>query len=99
MVAHKGTVKPATSAETPFLRVWFRVTGMVAAEEEVADVAELNVLRDLLRAQVAVVVKDGHVRGVVVEKASGGGGGEQEILIHKRSHRAKPPIFLHNNPC
>ena len=35
MVAQSGIVKPAISSLTPFFRVCARVTGMVAAEEEV----------------------------------------------------------------
>jgi hypothetical protein len=35
MVAQSGTVNPAMSSLTPFLRVWRRVTGMVAAEDDV----------------------------------------------------------------
>ena len=35
MVAHSGTTKPATESETPFFLVEARVTGMVAAEDEV----------------------------------------------------------------
>ena len=35
IVAHRGMVKEATASETPFFLVWRRVTGIVAAEEEV----------------------------------------------------------------
>ena len=35
IVAQSGMVKPAMPSVTPFFRVCFSVTGMVAAEEEV----------------------------------------------------------------
>ena len=35
MVAHRGTVKPAISSETPFCCVCLKVTGMVAALDDV----------------------------------------------------------------
>jgi hypothetical protein len=37
MVAHKGTVKPAIPSSTPFFKVCFKVTGIVAAEEDVPN--------------------------------------------------------------
>ena len=33
MVEQRGITKPATSSETPFLRVWASVTGIVAADD------------------------------------------------------------------
>ena len=33
MVAHNGTVKPATLGSTPNEMVWRKVTGMVAADD------------------------------------------------------------------
>ena len=34
-MAHKGIVKLATGSETPAIRAWRSVTGMVAADDEV----------------------------------------------------------------
>ena len=56
---------------------------MVAAQPDLRDVGEAAVLVDLLRAQVAVVVQDGHVRGVVVVENARRGRLEQEVLVQK----------------
>ena len=55
-VAHKGTTKPATSSLTPILIVWRRVTGIVAADDDVpsavkyAGIMVQSILNGFLRA-------------------------------------------------
>ncbi len=52
-------------------------------QPELGDVAELDVLGDLLRHEVAVIVDDGHLLGVLVVELPGGLRLEHEIGVDK----------------
>ena len=56
---------------------------VVAAEPDLGDVLELPVLRDVLGRQVAVVVEDRHLAGVLVVQPLRGLAAQQEILSHE----------------
>ena len=63
---------------------------VVAGQPRFADVGELLVLIDLLGIEVAVVVEDGHVRGVLVIQTARGLTGEQEVVGEEGFHIAVP---------
>ena len=63
-------------------RAPFVVVAVVAVHQpELGDVAELDVLGDLLRHEVAVVVDDGHFRRVLVVELAGGLRLEHEVVV------------------
>ncbi len=68
---------------------------MVPPQPDLGDVLEPAVLEDLFGADMAVVVRDRHALGVLVEEGLGGLGLEQEILVHKRFHGTGTLLFFH----
>ena len=67
---------------------------MVAAKEQLGDVFKLNIFRNFTRAQVAMIINDGHFLGILVIQLFRRIGGEKEILVHKRFQNPLPP-YLH----
>ena len=61
---------------------------MVSTQPKLGDTAELMVFGYHLRNQMAMVVDDGHLLGVVVIKVLSCLGREQEVFVHKGFHTA-----------
>ena len=61
---------------------------VIAAQHQMADVAIVDVVDDFVHLQMAVIVIDGHIFGIIVEQRARGFGAEQKILVHKRFHGA-----------
>lgn len=59
---------------------------MVAAQPHLGDVLKPAVLEDLPRADVAVIVDDGHIRRIFMIELLRRGSGKQKILVHKGFH-------------
>ncbi len=64
---------------TPFIMV----AVMPVHQPELGDVAELDVLGNLLRHQMAMVIDDGHVLGMLVIKLPGSLALKHEIFVDK----------------
>ena len=63
---------------------------VVAGQPGLSQVGELLVLVDLLGIEMAVIVEDGHVLGVLIVEAASGFAAEQEVLGNKRFHSSNP---------
>ena len=61
-------------------------------QHEPPDVGEGAVFRDFLRAQVAMVINDGLVRGDAVVQPFRGLGTQQEIFAHELHHHGPPKV-------
>ena len=64
---------------------------VVAAQPRLRQVLKAAVFIDFLRAQMAVVVDDGHLRCVIEEQLARRRRFEQKVFIHKSSHGSSPP--------
>ena len=66
---------------------------MVAVEPDLCQVGEAVILGHLLRGQVAVVVDDGQVAGVIVVEPAGRLALEEEIVGDERVGQGVTPFF------
>ena len=72
--------------EAPFI--------VVSAQPYLSDVVKFPVLRDLLRVDVAVVIKDRSFFRIVVEQLFCSVRAEQEIFVHKLFHDDRSPFLM-----
>ncbi len=66
-------------------------------QPELGNVAELNILCDLLGHEVAMVIYDGHTFGVPVIKLTGCAVGKHEVFIDKLFHISYCGILSYKN--